>query len=526
MGTQQDVLRAQSERTRLLQQKRRDQAAEEGVLAELRRLLDLPPDAPVAVAARLLPEVTLDVPDRDEAVARALEATPEIHDAAALCERSSFAADLAKRGTQPDFVVTAAYMNRGSLPLMWSASVGVTVPLFAGSRTRPVVAEAEGLVEAAAKTEAALRTIARARAEERLVRMRQLADEARLDAEGVLVQDRLSVDAALAGYRSGGVPFVAVLEALWTFYQDRRAAVGRLVGLPPGGRGPPRSRARPDGADSGHPRTRARRAMAECREKKHEFALEGSPRAVASFAAVAGAAPPRAPPAAARVAPAGASRRAAAKAAAEEVAVPDAPRDRQDAPGDCPICGMKLVPIEEAAPAPAATGARTSGPNGLATVTVDARKLSLLGLKTVAVTRAPFETSIRTTGRVAADERRVHHVHTRYEGFVEHVTADFTGKFVKKGEVLALIYSPELYATQQEYLLALKASRSLGDVGRSFRRAGRPGPARPPRASASSSGRSLRPTSSGSRRAASRSARCPSTRRSRGTSRDARPITA
>lgn len=231
MGTQQDVLRAQSERTRLLQQKRRDQAAEEGVLAELRRLLDLPPDAPVAVAARLLPEVTLDVPDRDEAVARALEATPEIHDAAALCERSSFAADLAKRGTQPDFVVTAAYMNRGSLPLMWSASVGVTVPLFAGSRTRPVVAEAEGLVEAAAKTEAALRTIARARAEERLVRMRQLADEARLDTEGVLVQDRLSVDAALAGYRSGGVPFVAVLEALSTFYQDRRAAVGRLSGF-------------------------------------------------------------------------------------------------------------------------------------------------------------------------------------------------------------------------------------------------------------------------------------------------------
>ena len=105
------------------------------------------------------------------------------------------------------------------------------------------------------------------------------------------------------------------------------------------------------------------------------------------------------------------------------------------------------------------------GPEGLATVTVDARKQSLLGLKTVAVTRAPFETSIRTTGRVAADERRVHHVHTRYEGFVEHVTADFTGKFVKKGEALALIYSPELYATQQEYLLALKASRSLGPSG-------------------------------------------------------------
>jgi Cu(I)/Ag(I) efflux system membrane fusion protein len=184
----------------------------------------------------------------------------------------------------------------------------------------------------------------------------------------------------------------------------------------------------------------------------------------------------------------------------------------RDAPGDCPICGMKLVPVEES-PAPAATaapaktaggprkllyyrspmgtgetspvprkdsmgmdfvpvysdeaeaGSGPHGPEGLATVTIDARKQSLLGLKTVTVTRAPFETSIRTTGRVAADERRVHHVHTRYEGFVEHVTADFTGKFVKKGEALAFIYSPELYATQQEYLLALKASRSLGPSG-------------------------------------------------------------
>ena len=122
-------------------------------------------------------------------------------------------------------------MNRGSLPLMWSAGVGVTVPLFAGGRTRPLVAEADGLAESAAVSEAALKAIARSRAEERLIRMRQLADEARLDAEGVLVQDRLSVDAALASYRTGAVPFVTVLEALGTFYQDRRAAVGRLAGF-------------------------------------------------------------------------------------------------------------------------------------------------------------------------------------------------------------------------------------------------------------------------------------------------------
>jgi Cu(I)/Ag(I) efflux system membrane fusion protein len=143
------------------------------------------------------------------------------------------------------------------------------------------------------------------------------------------------------------------------------------------------------------------------------------------------------------------------------------PQIIRDEPGSCPICGMKLVPITQArAPAAATPAARpTAAAEALAPVTIDAAKRQLLGLKTVVVRRAPFETSIRTTGRVAADERRVHHVHTRFEAFVEHVTADFTGKYVDKGEALAYLYSPELYATQQEYLLALRASKSLGASG-------------------------------------------------------------
>src|SRR5664279_1046087 len=207
----------------------------------------------------------------------------------------------------------------------------------------------------------------------------------------------------------------------------------------------------------------------------------------------------------------GCGKKGATAVAAKKYQCPMHPEIIRDAPGDCPICGMKLVPMEEKARTGAAATGGTAAPaaarkillyrspmnpsetspiprkdsmgmdfvpvyadeaevtagspEGLALVTIDAAKGQLLGLKTIEAHRAPFETSIRTTGRVAPDERRVHHVHTRYEGFVEHVTADFTGKFVKKGEALAFIYSPELYATQQEYLLALKASHSLGARG-------------------------------------------------------------
>ena len=114
---------------------------------------------------------------------------------------------------------------------MWSLGVGVSIPLWAGKKQRPLIVEAEALGEAASATEVSLRRQVEARTEERLIRLEQIVDEAKLDAEGVLVQDRLSVDAALTSYRTGSVPFVTVLEALGTYFVDRRAAVSRLAGF-------------------------------------------------------------------------------------------------------------------------------------------------------------------------------------------------------------------------------------------------------------------------------------------------------
>jgi Cu(I)/Ag(I) efflux system membrane fusion protein len=130
-----------------------------------------------------------------------------------------------------------------------------------------------------------------------------------------------------------------------------------------------------------------------------------------------------------------------------------------DKPGDCPICGMRLVPMESPAPSAAAVPEEQTG---RAAVTLSAERRQMLGVRSDIVRRVPLERAIRTVGRVAVDERRLHHVHTKYEAYVEHLHVDFTGKFVRKGEPLLSLYSPELVATQQEYLLAYRAQRRLG----------------------------------------------------------------
>lgn len=93
-------------------------------------------------------------------------------------------------------------------------------------------------------------------------------------------------------------------------------------------------------------------------------------------------------------------------------------------------------------------GAEERGP-----VTVDARRQQLIGLTTGKVRRGPLVMTIRTIGIVEPDQTRLAMVHTRVNGWITRVHADFIGQLVKKGDPLLDIYSPELVSTQQEYLV-------------------------------------------------------------------------
>jgi Cu(I)/Ag(I) efflux system membrane fusion protein len=181
----------------------------------------------------------------------------------------------------------------------------------------------------------------------------------------------------------------------------------------------------------------------------------------------------------------------------------------QDHPGECPICGMKLVKVDEgmgvgaASSAIGANGARkilyyrapmdpkVTSPTpkkdemgmdyvptyadevtgeqspiaGQATVDIDPARQQLIGLTTAEVSAGPVGGSWRTVGRVAIDETRVRHINLKVPGFVERIYVDFVGKTVRKGDPLFALYSPELLSAQEEYLLALSVSGVLAKGG-------------------------------------------------------------
>ena len=122
-----------------------------------------------------------------------------------------------------------------------------------------------------------------------------------------------------------------------------------------------------------------------------------------------------------------------------------------------------VAPAAEAQPQP--VGNQTSGPAPAMpapeapTVEISTDQQPLIGMKSVTVAVRPLSRTIRTVGRVEFDERQFKTVNSKFEGWIERLYVDYTGRPVKKGEPLVDLYSPELLATQREYLQLLKWSR-------------------------------------------------------------------
>jgi RND family efflux transporter MFP subunit len=116
-----------------------------------------------------------------------------------------------------------------------------------------------------------------------------------------------------------------------------------------------------------------------------------------------------------------------------------------------------------APPASSPSSSTTSGP-ARGDVALDTRRQQLIGVRTVAVRRASIAAEIRAAGVVRYDETRQAEVTTRIDGWIRDLFAGYAGKTIRRGEILFTLYSPELIATQNEYLLALRGRSRSGDA--------------------------------------------------------------
>lgn len=158
--------------------------------------------------------------------------------------------------------------------------------------------------------------------------------------------------------------------------------------------------------------------------------------------------------------------RGAAKADSRKVLYwvdPMHPAYKSDKPGIAPDCGMKLEPVYADAPKPAQPERKPVSEDTppANTIQVSMEKQQLIGVKYAVVEPASASESIRANGRVMQDETKITRVHPKIEGWIEKVHVSFSGQQVKTGDPLLTLYSPEMLATEQELLLAIKARETM-----------------------------------------------------------------
>ena len=117
------------------------------------------------------------------------------------------------------------------------------------------------------------------------------------------------------------------------------------------------------------------------------------------------------------------------------------------------------TPQDSAVNSMAAAPAMPDAP--LVPIRISPQRLQSIGVKTGTVERKSVEDEIRATGNVAVDETRLAYVQVRFSGYVQKVFADATYQYVHKGQPLLTIYSPDLVATEREYLVAKQNQKEV-----------------------------------------------------------------
>lgn len=129
------------------------------------------------------------------------------------------------------------------------------------------------------------------------------------------------------------------------------------------------------------------------------------------------------------------------------------PSVRQSEPGQCPICGMDLIPL----------GNDDEGRDPME-VRMSETAMKLANIQTTVVTSGNSIKEVRLNGKVQADERLATSQTSHLPGRIEKLLINFTGDYVQKGQVIAQVYSPELVTAQKELLEANKIKETQPEL--------------------------------------------------------------
>ncbi|RUA09412.1 MAG: efflux RND transporter periplasmic adaptor subunit [Flavobacteriia bacterium] len=125
------------------------------------------------------------------------------------------------------------------------------------------------------------------------------------------------------------------------------------------------------------------------------------------------------------------------------------PQIRKEKPGNCPICGMELIPLDESKD----SGEKIAGNE----IVLSPEAIQLANIQTTVVTRSKATKEVRLLGTVKPDERRLYSQVAHFPGRIEKLYVNFTGEKVRRGQRIVRLYSPELISAQKELFEALKS---------------------------------------------------------------------
>lgn len=213
-GIQQDVLKAQVEFSKLLEQETLLEQRKHIAEARLNSLLYRESDSPLAAPAELKPrEFSYTLAGLNET---AIANYPQLKAQRKKVEGAQYGIQLAKKDFYPDFSVGFTYVNRPAMPEMYGVTVGVKLPIYKSQKQQPALTEATASFEAEKRTLENMVTVLMFKVRDKYLAQNTAARLMKLYSTTIVPQSSASMESAIAGYQVGKVDFLTLLDNLVT----------------------------------------------------------------------------------------------------------------------------------------------------------------------------------------------------------------------------------------------------------------------------------------------------------------------